>query len=311
MRVFVAGASGVIGRALVPQLVAAGHEVTGMTRSDERAGLIREAGAEAVVADVFEEQRVRDAVAASGAEAVIHQLTALPAKLDFKDPEKSYGPTNRLRIEGTRILVEAARAAGARRLIAQSIAFVYAPEGNWVKDESAPVVATPGPFGDVTRSVLALESAVTEAQGIEGLVLRYGFLYGPGSYYAPDGSQAEDFRKRRFPVVGKGTGVFSFIHADDAASATVAAVERGEAGIYNVADDEPAPVREWAPVYAAAIGAPKPLRIPRFVARLAAPAAALDAAEQMRGASNAKARRALDWAPRYASWRQGFAEGLG
>ena len=310
MRVFVAGASGAIGRRLVPKLLEAGHEVTGMTRSEERAERLREAGAKTVVADVFDEDRVRSAMEEASPEAVVHQLTSLPDRLDFRD-SSIYDATNRVRSEGTRILIESARVAGARRMVAQSIAFVYAPQGDWVKDEDAPVLEdAPGAFGDGARVVSEMERAVVGADGLEGLVLRYGFFYGPGTYYASDGSSAEDVRRRRQPIVGKGTGTFSFIHVDDAADATVAAVERGAPGVYNVVDDEPAALSEWLPVYAEAIGAKKPMRVPLWLAKLVAGKGVALFATQLRGASNAKAKRELGWEPRHPSWRQGFRESL-
>jgi nucleoside-diphosphate-sugar epimerase len=311
MRVFVAGASGAIGRPLLPKLVAAGHEVTGMTRSEERAAALRDAGAQAVVCDVFEEDRVRESMAAASPEAVVHQLTALPDRLDFRDTE-TYAPTNRLRTEGTRILIEGARAAGARRMVAQSIAFAYAPAGDRVLSEEAPLLTdAPGAFSSGVKAVAEMERSVTEAENLEGLVLRYGFFYGPGTYYASDGSTAADVRKRRQPIVGKGTGVFSFIHVDDAADATVAAVERGAPGIYNVADDEPADLKEWLPVYAEALGAKRPFRVPVFVARLIAGKEVALFATTLRGTSNEKAKRELGWEPAHPSWRQGFRESLG
>ena len=310
MRVFVAGASGAIGRPLVPKLVAAGHEVTGMTRSEERAERIRQAGATPLVADVFDGDGVRSAIAEFAPEVVVHQLTSLPDRLDFRD-ESLYDATNRVRGEGTRILLEAARAAGARRMVAQSIAFVYEPEGDWVKDEEAPLLQdAPGGFAEGLRTVRRMEDTVVGAEGLDGLVLRYGFFYGPGTYYAADGSTAADVRKRRMPVVGKGTGTFSFIHVDDAADATVAAVERGAPGIYNVVDDDPAPMSEWLPVYAEALGAKKPWRVPVWLAKLIAGRGVALFSISLRGASNTKAKRELGWAPSHPSWRQGFAESL-
>jgi 2-alkyl-3-oxoalkanoate reductase len=305
MRVFVAGATGVIGRALVPKLMAAGHQVTGMTRSEERAAGLRSGGAAAVVADALDAAAVSRALVESRPEVVVHQLTSLPAAPDFKD-EHEFDATNRLRSEGTRILVDAALQAGARRLVAQSIAFQYAPEGDWVKDENAPRMHGDGGISGVMRAIGDLERTVTTTEGIDGLVLRYAFFYGPGSAYAPDGAMADEVRRRRFPIVGKGNGVFSFIHVDDAAEATVAAVERGAPGIYNISDDEPAPMREWLPVFAEWAGAKPPLRVPGFVARLVAGKQAAASALGMRGASNAKAKRELGWSPRHPSWRTGF-----
>src|SRR5215204_3639443 len=231
MKVFVAGASGAIGRPLVRQLLAAGHEVTGMTRREERAEEIRAAGATAVVCDALDATSLEIAVRGASPEAVIHGLTALPPRIDYKAKDDPLAATNRLRREGTRNLVAAAKAAGARRLIAESVAFFYAPEGDWVKDEEEPLfLDAPAPFGNAAVALADLEQQVLGAAGIEGIVLRYGWLYGPGTYYAHDGSLTEDALKRRAPVVGKGTGTFSFVHVEDAASATVAALDRGSPG---------------------------------------------------------------------------------
>ena len=310
MRVFLAGASGVIGRSLVPKLVAAGHEVTGMTRSEQSAERIRASGAEAVVCDVFDGQRLGQVVAQAAPEVVVHQLTALPERFDIRKID--YGPTDRVRTEGTRNLIQASRAAGAQRMVAQSIAFLYAPEGGTVKDEEArPFTDSPSPLDSAIRALVDMEGQVTGTAGLEGLVLRYGFFYGPGTYYASDGHVAGEFRKRRQPIVDSGTGVFSFIHVEDAASATVAAVERGTSGIYNVCDDEPAQMKEWVPVYAQALGAKRPFKVPLWVGRLAAGPLAVHFATGLRGASNAKAKRNLDWQPQWASWREGFREALG
>lgn len=308
MKVFVAGATGAIGRPLLAQLIAAGHEVTGMTRREQRAEEMRAAGASAVVCDAFDAEGLRAALAAAEPEAVVHLLTALSPK--FK-PGSSLEPTNRVRIEGTRNLVAAARAAGARRLVAESVAFMYAPVGDWVKAEEAPLLEPPpGNFGPARRALASLEEQVLGAEDIEGLVLRYGWLYGPGTHYGRGGSVAAQVRKRRSPLVGPGTGVFSFIHVDDAASATVAALERGAPGAYNVVDDEPAPQREWLPVYAEALGAKPPRRVPVWLARLLVGAGVADGAIGMRGAANAKAKRELGWQPSHPSWRQGFRSTL-
>lgn len=311
MKIFVAGASGAIGRPLVSELLAAGHEVTGMTRRDSAAQRIRDAGAEAVVCDVFDPVALSAAVTAAEPEVVVHELTSLPAKLDPREPG-IYEANNRIRTEGTRNLVAAARAAGARRMVAQSISFVYVPIGGWVKQETDPVMeGLPGEFGAAMTATMELERQLLEAEGVDGLVLRYGFFYGPGTSYAADGYQASEVRRRRFPIVGGGDGVFSFVHVTDAAAATVAACERGGSGVYNVCDDEPAPVRDWVPVYAKAIGAKRPLRVPKLIARLVAGEAAVAFATTLRGASNEKAKRELGWEPAFPSWRQGFAQALG
>ena len=306
MRVFVAGASGVIGRPLVAQLVAAGHEVTGMTRSRERARAIERAGATAVICDALDAPALQEAVGAVEPDAVVHQLTSLPHRFDPRRQDL-YEATNRVRTEGTRNLLET---AGGARIVCQSIAFAYRPHGEpRVLDEDAPLnLAAPPPFGEGVRVLAEMERAVLEAEGLDGLVLRYGWFYGPGTFYGEGGSMARDVARRRFPIIGEGRGLNSFIHVDDAAAATVAAVERGAPGIYNVVDDEPAPLRDWLPVYAEAIGARRPLRIPVWLARLLAGKAVAAMAGTLPGASNARAKSELGWEPRWPSWRTGFRE---
>ncbi|MFL5912080.1 MAG: NAD-dependent epimerase/dehydratase family protein [Gaiellaceae bacterium] len=299
MRVFLAGASGAIGRRLVPQLTAAGHEVTGTTRTPEKAQLLRDLGAEPVVIDCRDDAALRQAVLAARPDAIVHQLTDLPQHYDFRKIEQLVESTNELRVSSTRALLDAARQVGSPRLVWQSVCFAYVYEGDWVKDEDAPLMTT-----GFASAIPKMESMVTEAGG---LVLRYGYFYGPGTHYEPGGSIAEDVRRRRFPIVGDGAGRFSFVHIDDAASATVAALERGAPGAYNVCDDDPAPVREWLPVYAQVLGAKPPRRVPRWLVRLAAGRTAAAGATGARGASNAKAKRELGWEPSHASWREGFA----
>jgi nucleoside-diphosphate-sugar epimerase len=309
MRVFVAGASGVIGRSLVPKLVAAGHEVTGTTRSERSAEAIRAAGAQAAICDALDAAAVEDAVIEANPEVIVSQLTSLPKDYDLRTID--YGPTNLVRVEGGRNLISAGRKVGARRYISQSIAFVYEPEGDWVKDEEARTfVEAPGRFASGLEATLTSEREAVEAEGMEGLVLRYGQFYGPDTYFDRGGSIAEQVRKRRFPQVGSGSGVFSFIHVDDAADATVASIERGAPGIYNVVDDDPAPISAWLPIYADAIGAKRPMRIPTFLARLLGGKMAAVMATQLRGASNEKAKRELGWQPAHPSWRQGLAASL-
>jgi len=243
-------------------------------------------------------------------EVVVNQLTSLPRRYD---PRKAsfYEATNRVRKEGGDNLIAAARASGARRFLAQSIAFLYAPEGDWVKDEAArPYDDAPGHFGPAVRTMLEHENQVTQSDDFEGLVLRYGQFYGSGTYYAPDGHLGREVSRRRFPIVGPGTGTFSFLHVEDAAGATVAALDHGGPGIYNVVDDEPAELQEWLPVYADALGAKRPLRLPYWLVRLVAGSAVAETAIGLRGASNARAKRELGWQPAYTSWRQGFREAL-
>jgi len=305
VRVFVAGASGAIGRPLVRQLIAAGHEVTGMTRREEKAAELRADGADAVVCDVFDEG-LREAVVAARPEAVVHMLTALPPRFG---PRTDLEPTNRIRIEGTRNLIAAAQAAGAKRVVAESVSFFYAPEGGWVKDEEAPLnLGATGKVGPAVAAVADLERQVVEAEGLEGLVLRFGWFYGPGTYISPGGSQVEEVRKRRYPVVGEGNATFSFIHIDDAAAAAVAALDHGAPGVYNVVDDEPAPMSEWLPAFAEMMGAKPPRRLPAWLVRLAVGKAMARSAVETRGASNEKAKRELGWQPAHPSWRQGFPE---
>ncbi|HEX5939563.1 MAG TPA: NAD(P)-dependent oxidoreductase [Dehalococcoidia bacterium] len=312
MRIFVAGATGALGKRLVPQLIAAGHTVTGLTRSPGKADDLRRMGAEPVVADALDRTAINDAMANARPEVVIHELTAIPANLDLRKLDQAFAATNRLRTEGTDILIEAARSAGARRFIAQSYApLIYAREGGPVKTEDDALDTQPASsFRNTLDAINYLERAVLTADGLEGVVLRYGGFYGPGTNLAPGGSMLEPVRKRQFPIVGKGSAVWSFIHIEDAAAATVAAVERGE-GVYNITDDDPAPVSEWLPYLAETIGAGKPWKVPLLLGRLFAGEAGVIMMTESRGASNAKAKRELGWQPGYASWREGFREGLG
>jgi nucleoside-diphosphate-sugar epimerase len=321
MRIFVAGATGVLGRALVPQLVARGHEVVGMTRSASKQDLVRGLGARPVVADAMDPDAVAQAVAAAEPEVIVHQLTALSGQTSLREarhPDRSLPATmtNRLRTEATDHLLAAGRAVGARRFVAQSFgAFRFAPAGGPVQTEADPLDpdAPPPALRTVQAGYLYLERAVTTIEWGEGLALRYGGFYGPGTGIstAPDAVMAAPIRKRRFPIVGDGGGVFSYVHVEDAATATAVAVERGRAGVYNVVDDEPAPVREWLPVLASALDAKPPRHVPRWLGRLAAGEAATAMMTEARGSSNEKVKRELGWQPRYASWRQGFAQGLG
>jgi nucleoside-diphosphate-sugar epimerase len=309
MRIFVAGATGVIGRRLVPMLVAGGHEVTGMTRSAAKAPVLEAMGAEPAVADCFDEERLTEAVVAARPDVVVHELTDLPQAMNPRKAETQLAGNDRVRSEGTPKLVAAAEAAGASAFVAQSIAFSYRPDGGAVKSEEDPLdLDAPWPWRRSNEALRDLETATLGFQG-RGVVLRYGWFYGPGSGYDPDGGLVAGMvAKRRFPVVGDGGGVFSFIHVDDAARATVIAVERDDvSGVFNVVDDEPAPLRDWLPVYAEAIGAPRPWRVPVFVARLVAGKMGVLTTTQTRGADNAKAKRELRWEPERPSWRTGFS----
>jgi 2-alkyl-3-oxoalkanoate reductase len=322
MKIFVAGATGVIGRALVPQLVARGHEVVGMTRTASKQDLLRSLGARPVVADALDADAVAQAIASAEPEVIVHQLTALSGPMsarDMRHPDRSAAAimTNRLRTEGTDHLLAAGRAVGARRFVAQSFAaFRFAGPDGAVQAAADPFDPdVPAAFRPGLAAILHLEQAVATIEWGEGLVLRYGGFYGPGTgiSLAPDAQMAGPIRKRRFPLVGDGGGVWSFVHIEDAAAATAAAVEHGDPGIYDVVDDEPAPVREWLPVLASALGAKPPRRIPRWLARIAAGEMATAMMTRVRAGSNAntKAKRELDWQLRYPSWREGFAQGLG
>ncbi len=303
MRVFVAGASGAIGLPLVKQLVAAGHEVSGSTRGGEGAVKIREAGGIAVPVDVFDREKLTAAVVQAGPDVVVNQLTSLPARFE---PRKKgfYDANNRIRSEGGDNLIEATAAAGAKRLVTQSISFLYLLTGPRIKTEDDPVDRTR--FYDPT---LDHERKALEDGRFEAVVLRYGLLYGPDTWYAHDGHLADEVRSRRLPIVGKGTGITSFLHVEDAASAAVAALERGE-GIYNVTDDEPAPTSEWIPVYAEALGARPPRRVPFWLASLVAGKPLATQATEGRGASNAKIKSETGWTPSIPSWRQGFFDAI-
>jgi 2-alkyl-3-oxoalkanoate reductase len=314
VKVFLAGAGGAMGRQLIPLLVADGHEVVGMTRSEGKHDLVRSLGAWHVAADALDAEAVSLAVAAAEPEVILHELTSIPGNLEPRHFDRDFAATNRLRTEGTDNLLAAARDVGARRFIAQSYAsWPYARTGGAVKSEEDPLDPDPPEqFRNSLKAIERLEAAVTGAEGIEGLVLRYGGFYGPHtSAGRPDGEQVEAVRKRKFPVVGDGQGVWSFVQIEDAAAATAAAVTRGSPGIYNVVDDDPAPVSEWLPAFAAAVGAKPPRRVPRWLGRLIAGEAAVVMMTEIRGASNAKAKRELGWQPRYPSWRTGFVEGLG
>jgi nucleoside-diphosphate-sugar epimerase len=307
MRVFVAGATGAIGRQLVPRLVAAGHEVHGMTRHESKKAMLDELGAVPVVADALDPDQVAEAVGGARPEVIVHQLTAI-GSLDPRHFDRDFALTNRLRTEGTDHLLSAGQAVGVRRFVAQSYgAWWYVRTGGPVKSEEDPLDPTPArEMRESWAAVRHLEEAVLGARWTEGIVLRYGSFYGPGTSMAPDGEQSELIRRRRFPLVGDGGGVWSFIHIADAAEATVAAVEHGRRGVYNVVDDDPAPVAEWLPALAQELGAKEPMRVPVFIGRLFAGETGVVMMTDARGASNAKAKRELGWRPAHPSWRQGF-----
>jgi nucleoside-diphosphate-sugar epimerase len=305
MRILVAGATGKVGARLVTQLVERGHEVIGTSRSPASADRLRALGTKPVVLDVLDPDATREVVTSAEPDVIVHEATALAGRTDFRHFDESFAETNRLRTEGTDSLLAAAHEASVPRVVAQSYAgWPYAREGGPVKSEDDPLDSTPVPeMRESLDAIAYLERAMLDAGGV---VLRYGGLYG-----APDDPQVELIRKRRFPIVGDGGGVWSFVHLDDAAAATVLAVEEADAGIYNVVDSDPAPVREWLPALAAAIGAKPPYRVPRWLARLVAGEVGVVLMTEIRGASNVKAQRDLGWTLRHPSWREGFETAYG
>jgi nucleoside-diphosphate-sugar epimerase len=309
MKVFLAGATGAIGVQLVPRLVAAGHEVHGMTRSESKRAMLEQLGAVPVVADALEPDQVASAVAHARPDVIVHELTAIGA-LDTRHFDRDFALTNRLRTEGTDHLLSAGHAMGVPRFVAQSIAAfgAYARCGGPVKTEDDMLDTAPArEMRETIGAIRHLEAAVLGADWTEGIVLRYGAFYGPHTSLAPGSGQFELVRQRKLPLIGDGGGVWSFIHIADAADATVAAIERGTRGAYNVVDDDPAPVAAWLPVLAQTLGAKRPMHVPRFVGRVFAGEAGALMMTEIRGASNAKAKRELAWHPAHPSWRQGFA----
>ena len=313
MKIFLAGATGAVGKRLVPRLVAGGHEVVASTRTPNKREALRAAGAEPVVLDILDRDAVMNAVVAARPDAVIHQVTALAGVRSFKNFDREFALTNALRTEGTTHLIAAARATGARLFIAQSYTgWPNVQEGERVKTEDDPL--DPHPPGTMTQTLDAirrLEAAVSGLSGITGIVLRYGSFYGPGTSLGIDGEITQMVRQRKFPIVGGGTGVWSFTHIDDAAGAAQLALEQGGGGIYNIVDDEPAEVSVWLPELARAVGAKPPYRVPAWLVRPILGEAMLRIMMSVRGSSNAKAKRVLGWQPTYASWRDGFRRGLG
>ena len=310
MKVLLAGATGALGKQLVPRLVARGHEVVGMTRSQSKREAVIDLGATPAVADALDPEQVARAVAEAEPDVIVHQLTALSGELDLRHFNRTFAETNRLRTEGTDHLLAAGRAVGVTRFVAQSYAgWPFARSGGRVKSEDDPLdPAPPEAMRRTLDAIRYLESAVTGADWTEGVVLRYGGFYGPGTSLGPEGSEmVEMVRQRKFPVVGNGAGVWSFIHIEDAAEATAAAIEHGRRGIYNIVDDEPASVADWLPAAASALGAPPPRHLPRWLGRMLAGEAVTVMMTEVRGASNAKAKRELGWEPKHPSWRDGFA----
>jgi 2-alkyl-3-oxoalkanoate reductase len=308
MTIFLAGATGALGKRLVPMLVSSGHRVVGMTMTPEKSEQLRAAGAEPVIADALDARAVMQSVIAARPDAVVHEVTAIRGALNLKKFDEYFAATNRLRTEGTQYLLSAALAAGASRFLAQSYAgWPNARTGGRVKTEDDPL--DPDPPAPMRRSLDAirqLEHMVTNAPGLAAIVLRYGSFYGPGTSIDHGGDAIETVRRRKFPIVGDGAGVWSFIHIDDAASATRMAIEQGDPGIYNIVDDDPAEVAQWLPALAAAVGAKPPFHVPAWIARFMIGQAGISMMTRVRGSSNAKAKRVLGWKPRYPTWRDGF-----
>ncbi len=313
MRIFLAGATGAVGQRLMPALLAEGHEVVAMTRTAAKADGLRAAGALPVVADALDRDAVMGAVLGAEPEVIVHQMTALAGATDLKHFDRVFATTNRLRTEGTRHLLDAARAAGTRRLIAQSYTgWPFAREGGPVKDEDAPLdPAPPRAQRESLAAIRELEALVGEADDVEGVVLRYGGFYGPGTSLSTDGEMTELVRRRRLPVVGSGEGRWSFTHIDDAAGGVLSALAPGgPTGVFAIVDDEPARTADWLPVLAAALGAPAPRHVPAWLGRLAAGEAVVTMMTTSRGASNERARRVLGWTPQWPTWREGIRRGL-
>jgi nucleoside-diphosphate-sugar epimerase len=313
MRIFIAGATGAVGKRLVPLLVANGHEVVGTTRSIGKAGDLRAVGAAPVVLDVLDAEAVGRAVSESEPDVVVHQATSLSNLRNLRNLDEAFAETNRLRTVGTDNLLAAARAAGAGKFVAQSFAgWPFAKVGSAVKDEEAPLDPSPLPSAAQTMAAIRhVEETVVAAEPIEGIALRYGGFYGPGTSLFEGGEYLEAIRKRRFPVVGSGAGMASFVHIDDVATATLAAIERGRRGLYNIVDDEPAATTEWLPYLAEVIGAKPPRHVPEWLGRLVAGEQLVSMVTEARGASNAKAKRELGWRLNYPTWREGFVNSLG
>jgi nucleoside-diphosphate-sugar epimerase len=313
MRVFVAGSTGAIGRCLVPLLLESGHDVIALSRSAQKARGLEALGAKVAVADALDREALTAVIRRAEPEVIVHQLTALAGVGNFKTFDRDFTLTNRFRTEVTDTMLAAARMAGTRRFVAQSFCgWPFAREGGPVKTEEDPLDPNPpAGFGGILAAIQYLEDAVRTTTDPQALALRYGFFYGPGTGIAKDGPIVELVRKRRMPIVGSGAGIWSFVHVADAARATVAAIARGTPGIYNIVDDEPAPVSAWLPALADAVGAKPPRRVPVWLGRLAIGDGGVSMMTRIRGGSNAKAKRELGWQPAYPSWRRGCVEGLG
>ena len=313
MRVFLAGATGAVGKRLVPALRERGYEVVGLTRSPEKAPSLRNLGAEPVIGDALDRTGITRLIAQAKPDVVVHELTALTGMRSLRNFDRVFAQTNRLRTEGTDNLLEGARLAGARRFVAQSYGgWTYGRGGSGLKTESDPLDShPPRKQRQSLAAIRHLEDVVLADRSLTGIALRYGNLYGPGTNLGYDGDMTELVRKRMIPVIGSGAGVWSFLHIDDAASAVIAAIEHGTRGIYNIADDDPAPVAAWLPELARALHAPPPRHLPTWLGRLAVGEVGVSMFTQIRGISNAKAKRELQWQPKFSSWRVGFRSGLG
>ncbi len=313
MKVFVAGSTGAVGKHFVPLLIRHGHEVVALVRTSQKGKEAEMMGAKAAVADALDKVGLTAAIKQAEPEVIIHQLTALAGVGNLKKFDEEFALTNRFRTEVTDTMLEAARQVGTRRFIAQSFCgWPYAREGGPIKTEEDPLDSRPpASFRKSLRAIRYLEETLIGPVDLQALVLRYGYFYGPGTGIAKDGSIVELIRKRRMPIVGDGAGVWSFIHVEDMAHATMAAISHGEPGIYNVVDDEPAPVSTWLPALANAVGAKRPFRVPVWLGRLILGDGGVSMMTKIRGCSNEKAKRRLGWQPIYPSWRRGFVEGLG
>jgi nucleoside-diphosphate-sugar epimerase len=302
----------VIGPVLVPLLVKDGHQVSAMTRTPGKIDALEAMDAEPVLCDVYDADRLRDAVLAARPEVVISHLTDLPRQFNPRKIKEAYARNDRVRGQGSENLIAAAEAAGARRFLWQTVSFMTRPVGPPVLDETAPLWAdAPGRAATSIRLHERMERLITGNRNLEGIVLRFGFWYGPRTGFASDGAIGKAVKKRRYPIVGNGGAMSQFVHVDDVAEATIAAMTGGGSGVYNITDDDPAPMREWLPEYARALGAKPPRRVPVWLAKFLVGGFLAAQATQMRGASNEKAKRELDWKPRYASWREGFQTALG
>jgi len=313
MRVFLAGSTGAVGKILVPHLIENGHEVVALVRSAQKTETLEVMGAKVALADALNKEELTAAIRKAEPEVIIHQLTALARAGNFRKFDEEFALTNRFRTEVTDTMLAAARLVGTRRFIAQSFCgWPFAREGGPVKTEEDPLDANPpASFSKILAAIRYLEDTVRNTVDLQALALRYGIFYGPGTAIAKDGSIVEFVRQRRMPIVGDGAGIWSLIHINDVARATAAAISHGEPGIYNVVDDDPAPVSTWLPALAEAVGAKRPYRVPVWLGRLLLGEGGVSLMTRIRGGSNTKAKRELGWQPIYPSWRQGFVEGLG